>query len=143
VKPATDTDYTLRCHGANSEVERSVSVSVVSPADLPAPEPESQPRPVVSKKVFAQPRGANETTTAGSDAWSEARVEEARQLQELLDEQEEQLDAYENAGGGMPPPVVAYHCCDMTGMQRCPLVAPVQVGSPCFCPMQGTGISCP
>jgi hypothetical protein len=33
-------------------------------------------------------------------------------------------------------------CCDLGGFKRCPLVAPAALGSQCFCPGQGTGLTC-
>jgi hypothetical protein len=48
-----------------------------------------------------------------------------------------------DSAGNVPPQDLAYHCCDMYGNQRCVLVAPVLAGTGCFCPYQGTGISCP
>lgn len=38
---------------------------------------------------------------------------------------------------------VAMFCCDIYGNRRCPLVSPMVIGSQCFCPGQGEGISCP
>lgn len=34
-------------------------------------------------------------------------------------------------------------CCDQFGMRRCPLAQPFPIGSPCFCPGQGYGYTCP
>jgi hypothetical protein len=40
-------------------------------------------------------------------------------------------------------PQAANFCCDVFGNRRCQLVRPVVIGSQCFCPGQGGGISCP
>ncbi len=42
-----------------------------------------------------------------------------------------------------PPLVLVNNCCDTGGSRRCPLVSPLAMGSSCFCPEQGDGISCP
>jgi hypothetical protein len=131
-----DTNYTLRCYGAAGEIERSVSVSVVALADLPKPEPAAEPLVVRQSEPRRQVR---DTPATATDARTQAMMEEARRLSELLEQEQAAADGYDRAG----PPALAYHCCDMTGMQRCPLASPVLVGSPCFCPFQGTGISCP
>jgi hypothetical protein len=34
------------------------------------------------------------------------------------------------------------HCCDVFGIQRCTLVAPALMGSPCVCFLQGNGATC-
>jgi hypothetical protein len=133
VKPVADTNYTLRCHGAGDEIERSVSVSVVAFADLPQPEPVP-----VARRPAEPSRAVRDTATAAGDAGSQALLERAQDLLDQMDEA--QVD---DGDGLVEPPPVAYHCCDMTGMQRCPLASPIQVGAPCFCPFQGTGIACP
>jgi hypothetical protein len=51
-------------------------------------------------------------------------------------------------GGYVPQPqpyvtqILGGFCCDMAGFRRCPLVAPLVVGSACFCPYQGQGFVC-
>jgi hypothetical protein len=141
VKPGADTTYTLRCVGAEGEVERSVSLSVVAIEERPKQEvqPEPEPAPRVARQRPAQLQTVRDEPSNGSDARARALLEEARQLQESLEVRQRLLEEAEATYAPAP----AYHCCDMTGMQRCPLVSPVQVGSPCFCPFQGTGLSCP
>jgi len=51
--------------------------------------------------------------------------------------------AYSPVAPAYSPSQAAMFCCDISGMRRCPLVAPALVGSGCFCPGQGSGISCP
>lgn len=46
------------------------------------------------------------------------------------------------AGGGGPGQLPQLFCCDFGGFKRCALVAPAPLGSQCFCPGQGTGITC-
>lgn len=40
-------------------------------------------------------------------------------------------------------PQMGSFCCDQFGNRRCTLVQPVPLGSPCFCPGQGYGYTCP
>jgi hypothetical protein len=141
VKPDKDTTYTLRCVGAAGEAERSVSVSVVARAERAAPEPEPEPQRTV-KRQTGDRRAA--ISSSGPDASTGSANDAIRLLEELQSqiEQDEATDENLQTTYGATPVDLAYHCCDMMGMQRCPLVAPVQIGSPCFCPFQGTGVSC-
>lgn len=116
VKPAEDTTYTLRCHGEQGEDERTVSVSVVARSDIGREEPPPEPL------IDGPSPGVREPAT---------------------DVTEDASGGSPDFAGSLPPQDLAYHCCDMYGNQRCVLVAPVLVGSGCFCPYQGTGISCP
>lgn len=160
VRPAADTTYTLRCQGPGGEGERSVSVSVVARASAPAPEAD---RDTESERVRS-PASAQRTprlatrsplatppeapADAGSDAWQHEALERLKRLAEALDDDDGGDGFAAGPDDGYVPPAVsspplAYHCCDLDGVQRCPLVSPVLVGSGCFCPFQGTGISCP
>ncbi|HVP31529.1 MAG TPA: hypothetical protein VMW35_20465 [Myxococcota bacterium] len=137
VKPTEDTTYTIVCRGSSGESERSVSVSVLSS------EPEA-PVAHARQAAAAPPQESRQVET------ERARRETLDRLARLADK----LDAEDEDGGASsgfdvaaPPPAqsapLAYHCCDLSGMPRCPLVSPVMLGSGCFCPFQGTGIACP
>lgn len=156
VKPAEDTTYTLRCHGPGGETERSVSVSVIARAPPRAfePEPVAEPAPVeetrriIRESPLASLPSDADASSADAESWQREALERLERLAESFDD-----GGGEDSFGGAPaedfapPPVssapLAYHCCDLDGFQRCPLVQPVLVGSGCFCPFQGTGISCP
>jgi hypothetical protein len=168
VKPAEDTTYTLRCHGETGEDERSVSVSVAAREEFVREEPPPQPVVEVPPRVVREPP-ADAATAASRDAspdeWEAGVVDQLRRLEDLRRESRQGLDRFDvpdraydseqrgydaeergydpGVAGGVPPQDLAYHCCDMYGNQRCALVAPVLAGSGCFCPYQGTGISCP
>jgi hypothetical protein len=162
VRPAEDTTYILRCHGPAGETERSVSVSVVAHADervlevepehvterarARTSEPAEETVRVIRKSPLATlPEPADDALT---DNWQQEALERLQRLAEALDDGggEDSFagapdDGYEPPAVSSPP--LAYHCCDLDGVQRCPLVSPVLIGSGCFCPFQGTGISCP
>lgn len=135
VKPEVDTTYWLRCQGAGGEIERSVSISVVAPAEL-APAA-AEPAPAPARPQEPPPNRIREAAMAENDPWADTATDEDTFSDEEL------MDLIESATQDSTTPALAYHCCDINGLQRCPLVSPVPVGTPCFCPYQGTGISCP
>jgi len=154
VRPAEDTTYILRCHGPAGETERSVSVSVIAHAAERlrevererVTEPAEETVRVIRKSPLATlPEGTDDAET---DTWQREALARLQRLAESLDGGGGE-DSFADSPGDVdfPPavssPPLAYHCCDLDGVQRCPLVSPVLIGSGCFCPFQGTGISCP
>ena len=61
-------------------------------------------------------------------------------------EPEGQTEAPAPGDRARPPapsaPRMGSFCCDQFGNRRCPLIQPVPLASPCFCPGQGWGFAC-